>query len=196
MRHGQTEWSTAMKHTGLTDIPLTERGEELAQDIAPMMRLFDFSLVLSSPLQRARRTAELAGLTDVEIEPALVEWDYGGYEGLTTSEIRERLGYEWNVWDDGVVPGESPGETIEQVSARARSVIDRVRPALDVGDVALVAHGHLLRVLASVWLRTEPRFGAQLILDPGAICVLAYERHNPAIQHWNLLPLEEALPVD
>lgn len=192
IRHGKTEWSEAMKHTGLTDVPLLPKGEKLAAEIAPNLTGFDFSLVLSSPLQRARRTAELAGLGDHEIEPNLVEWDYGGYEGRTTAEIRDELGYDWNVWDDGVVPGDTPGETIEQVSARARSVIDRVTPALQHGDVALVAHGHLLRVLASVWLRTEPRFGAQLILDAGALCVLGYERHNPAIVHWNLLPLAEA----
>lgn len=187
LRHGQTEWAVAGKHTGLTDVPLTERGEELARATAKRLVGYDFSLVLASPLQRARRTAELVGLTDVQIDPNLVEWDYGGYEGLTTPEIRERLGYAWNVWQDGVVPGTaSPGETIEQVSARARAVIDRVTPALYDGDVALVAHGHLLRILAATWLRSELRFGAQLILDAGSVSVLGYERENPAIKAWNI----------
>ncbi|AKT51855.1 histidine phosphatase family protein [Arsenicicoccus sp. oral taxon 190] len=186
LRHGETEWSRAMKHTGLTDVPLTSAGEEAARRSAPLLAEFDFGLVLVSPKERARRTAELVGLTSSTVEPNLVEWDYGGYEGRTTTEIREELGYDWTVWEDGVVPGDSPGESIEQVAARARAVIDRVMPVLEEGkDVALVGHGHTNRVLTSVWLRTEPRFGAQLELDAGSICVLAYERHFPSIARWN-----------
>lgn len=185
LRHGETEWSKAMKHTGLTDIDLTSRGEELAVRTRPLLKRFRFAAVYVSPLRRAQRTAELVGLKDAVVERNLLEWDYGGYEGMTTAEIREQLGYDWSVWEDGVVRGETPGETIEQVAARARAVIDRVTPDLENGDVALVAHGHLLRVLAATWLRQGPRFGAQLILDAGSVSALGYERDNPAIEEWN-----------
>lgn len=177
-----------MKHTGLTDVPLTAKGEELARASAPALREFTIVRAVASPLQRARRTAELMGLTDIEIDPNLVEWDYGGYEGRTTAEIRDELGHEWTVWDDGVVPGQTPGETIEQVAARVRSVIDSVTDDLRRGDVALVAHGHTLRILAATWLRKDLRFGAQLILDPGHVSVLGYEREEPAIVRWNSPP--------
>lgn len=187
MRHGETEWSKAMRHTGLTDVPLTAAGEAAARRTAALLTGYRFGLVLVSPLQRARRTAELAGLTDTEVDANLVEWDYGGYEGVTTAQIRERVGYDWTVWEDGVVPGETPGESIEQVAARARAVIDRVMPVLERGeDVGLVAHGHTLRILTSVWLRTEPRFGAQIELDAGSVSVLGYERHFPSIVRWNV----------
>lgn len=185
LRHGETEWSKAMKHTGLTDIDLTPRGEELAVRTRPLLRRFRFTAAYVSPLHRARRTAELVGLKDVTIERNLLEWDYGGYEGMTTAQIREQLGYDWSVWDDGVVAGATPGETIEQVSARARAVIDRVTGDLEHGDVALVAHGHLLRILTATWLRQGPRFGSQLILDAGSVSVLGYERSTPAIEQWN-----------
>ena len=164
------------QHTGLTDVPLTARGEDLAR--AGGDRCFKgrtFAAVLTSPLVRARRTAELAGLDGAEIEPRLVEWDYGGYEGLTTPEIRERVGYPWTVFADGVVPGDTPGETVQDVAGRVRGVIDRVLPLLDDGDVALVGHGHALRVLASVFLEQDPCFGAQLILDAGSVSVLGHE---------------------
>lgn len=186
MRHGETEWSKAMRHTGLSDIPLTAAGEEAARRSAVLLEEFDFALVLTSPLERARRTAELVGLTGTQVDADLVEWDYGGYEGRTTAEIREELGYDWTVWQDGVVPGDTPGESIEQVAARVRTVIDRVMPLLvDGKDVALVGHGHTTRILTSVWLRTEPRFGAQLELDAGSVSVLGYERRSPSIQRWN-----------
>ena len=186
IRHGETEWSKAMKHTGTTDLDLTEHGEEAARRTAPLLEEFDFALVLSSPMRRARRTAELVGLPEPEIDPNLVEWDYGGYEGRTTAEIREELGYDWTVWQDGVAAGDSPGESIEQVAARARAVIDRVMPVLKEGKyVVLVGHGHTTRILTSVWLRTEPRFGAQLELHAGSISVLGYERAFPSIQRWN-----------
>lgn len=190
LRHGETEWSRAGRHTGLTDIPLTPRGEDLARRTQPMLAGYDFALVWTSPLERARRTAELVGLKATGVDPDLVEWDYGGYEGLTREEIRERVGYAWNVWTDGVAPGEgdhaSPGETVEQVAARARAVIDRALPTLEAGrDVALVAHGHLLRILTATWLRQPPRFGAQLLLDAGSVSVLSHELEQPAIMLWN-----------
>ena len=137
---------------------------------------------------RARRTAELAGLAGAETEPRLVEWDYGGYEGLTTPEIRARVGYAWTVFANGVVPGETPGETVQDVAGRVRGVIDRVLPLLAEGDVALVGHGHALRVLASVFLEQDPCFGAQLVLDAGSVSVLGHEHGVRAVQSWNRTP--------
>jgi len=185
MRHGETEWSRSGRHTGRTDIPLTSRGEQLGAQTGELLRGRVFSLVLTSPLQRASRTAQLAGLVDAEIDENLVEWDYGGYEGLTTNEIRTRVGRPWTVFEDGVIPGATPGESIEEVAARCRKVIDRITPLLNTGDVALVGHGHCLRILATVFLRQEPRFGAQLKLDAGSVSVLGYEREAPAIEGWN-----------
>ena len=188
LRHGETEWSRSGQHTGLTDVPLTPRGEELAREAATLLRGHTFAAVLTSPLVRARRTAELAGLTGAETEPRLVEWDYGGYEGLTTPEIRARVGHTWTVFAGGVVPGDTPGETVQDVAGRARGVIDRVLPLLDDGDVALVGHGHALRVLASVFLEQDPCFGAQLILDAGSVSVLGHEHGVRAVQSWNRTP--------
>jgi probable phosphoglycerate mutase len=184
VRHGETEWSRTGQHTGVTDLPLTPAGEEAARGLAGAMKEFDFSLVLSSPLQRARRTSELAGLQP-EVDPDLAEWDYGAYEGLTTPQVRERLGYDWTVFEHGVAPGETPGETVEEVAARASRVVRRAVGAMASGDVVLVAHGHLLRVLTSVFLQKEPRFGAQLLLDAGALSVLEYEKELPAVRLWN-----------
>lgn len=184
LRHGETEWSKSGQHTGLTDIPLTARGEELARRAGSLVAGYDFSLVLSSPLQRARRTAELAGLQP-EIDPLLVEWDYGGYEGRTTRDIRAELGYNWSAFTHGVVRGDTPGETVEEVAARASRVLTRVLPAMAEGDVALVAHGHYLRILAGVFLRLAPRFGAALTLDAGSVSVLGFYREAPAILVWN-----------
>ncbi len=184
VRHGETEWSRTGQHTGVTDLPLTPAGEEAARGLADAMKDFDFSLVLSSPLQRARRTAELAGLRP-EVDPDLAEWDYGAYEGLTTPQVRERLGYDWTVFEHGVAPGETPGETVEEVAARASRVVRRAVEAMTSGDVVLVAHGHLLRVLTSVFLQKEPRFGAQLLLDAGAVSVLEFEKELPAVRLWN-----------
>lgn len=187
LRHGETEWSRAGRHTGLTDLPLTERGVAGATAVARLLRGREFALVLASPLQRARRTAELAGLVP-EIEPALVEWDYGAAEGLTTAEIRTQRGAGWTVFGDGVTPGATPGETIEEVAARASRVLARIDAALHVGDVALVGHGHALRILTAVYLRQELRFAAQLPLAAGAVSVLGWEKDLPAIVSWNLLP--------
>ncbi|WP_404436627.1 histidine phosphatase family protein [Microbacterium aerolatum] len=192
LRHGETEWSRDGRHTGLTDIPLTAHGEELARSAGELVSDYDFRLVLSSPLQRSRRTAELAGL-DPEIDPLLVEWDYGGYEGRTTKEIRAELGYNWSAFTHGVIRGETPGETVEEVAARASRVLTRVLPAMADGDVALVAHGHYLRILAAVFLRQAPRFGAAITFGAGCVSVLGYDREHPAILAWNhgpRLPME------
>jgi probable phosphoglycerate mutase len=187
LRHGETEWSKSGQHTGRTDIPLTEHGEELARQSGRLVAGYHFVLALSSPLQRARRTAELAGLSP-EIDDDLLEWDYGGYEGLTTAAIRADLGYEWTVFSDGVPAGDTPGETVEEVAARASRVVKRAVAAMAEGDVALVGHGHCLRVLTSVFLRQEPRLGAQLLLDAGSVSVLQFDREQPAIRVWNQGP--------
>ena len=185
LRHGETEWSRSGRHTGRTDIALTPRGERLGAKTAELLKDFEFSLILSSPLQRARRTAHLAGLVDAQLDDNLMEWDYGGYEGLTTNEIRDRVGHPWTVFDDGVIPGATPGESIEEVAARCRKVIDRVLPFLATGDVALVGHGHCLRILATVFLRQELRFGSQILMDAGSVSVLGWEREVPVISSWN-----------
>lgn len=188
VRHGETGWSAAGRHTGRTDVPLTPRGEEQARALRAALAGLDVALVLASPLQRARRTAELAGLRPV-LDEDLVEWDYGGYEGLSTPEVRERLGApDWTVFRDGVVPGETPGETVEEVAARASRVLERVEEPLTRGDVLLVAHGHLLRVLAATRLRQGPRFAAHLLLRPATLCVLTEEHGVPAVDTWNLAP--------
>lgn len=188
LRHGETQWSKCGRHTGLTDVPLTARGEELGVKSAAMLTGRVFSLVLTSPLQRARRTAELVGLVDAEIDDNLMEWDYGGYEGLTTNEIRERVGQSWTLFDDGVIPGVTPGESIQEVAARCRKVLDRATPFLAIGDVALVGHGHCLRILATVFLRQQLRFGSQILLDAGSVSVLCSQREVPVISSWNRTP--------
>jgi broad specificity phosphatase PhoE len=186
VRHGQTEWSESGRHTGLTDVPLTAAGERQARALHAALNQFTPREVLVSPLRRARRTAELAGLGDAQVDPDLVEWDYGGYEGLTTPEIRERAASDWTVFADGVVPGDSPGETLEQLAARLRRVLARVRPMMTHSDVILVGHGHALRVLAACWLGAEPAFGARLLLEPATVSVLD-ERHDvSAVSSWNV----------
>ncbi|WP_337750010.1 histidine phosphatase family protein [Microbacterium sp. B19(2022)] len=195
LRHGETEWSRTGRHTGLTDIPLTARGEDLARRAGGLVADYDFSLVLTSPLVRAQRTAELAGL-HAEIDPLLVEWDYGGYEGRTTKDIRAELGYGWSTFTHGVIPGRTPGETVEEVAARASRVLTRVLPAMSQGDVALVAHGHFLRILTAVYLRLAPRFGAQISLDAGSVSVLGFAREQPAILSWNYGPELPSAPAE
>ena len=184
LRHGETEWSKEGRHTGLTDVPLTARGEELARGAGRLVAGYNFPLVLSSPLQRAQRTAELAGL-HAEVDSLLVEWDYGGYEGRTSRDIRSELGYNWSAFTHGVIRGRTPGETVEEVAARASRVLTRVLPAMAEGDVALIAHGHFLRILTAVFLRMAPRFAAQITLDAGSVSVLSFYREQPAILSWN-----------
>ncbi|MEV0229273.1 histidine phosphatase family protein [Nonomuraea sp. NPDC050786] len=184
LRHGETEWSKAGRHTGRTDLPLTEHGEDQASALASLVKGQVFDLVLVSPAQRARRTAELAGLNGYEVDPDLWEWDYGGYEGITTPEIRStRPG--WYLWRDGVIPGdaEHPGESAEQVAARADRVIARARAV--EGRVALVAHGHFLRVLAARWLGLGPEEGRLLKLDTGTYSRLGFEHEEPVLTTWN-----------
>jgi broad specificity phosphatase PhoE len=189
LRHGQTEWSQAGRHTGRTDIPLTAHGEECARELAPALAKLNITAVFTSPAQRATRTAELAGLTRAELDPDLWEWDYGGYEGQTTAQIRqERPG--WYLWRDGIIPGdaEHPGETVEDVGRRADRVLARVRPLLPGGDVVLVAHGHVLRVLTARWLGLVPADGRLFRLDTGTISALGTEHDEPVISTWNVPP--------
>jgi broad specificity phosphatase PhoE len=189
VRHGETEWSRAGKHTGRTDVPLTPAGETAAAALAPMLARRNIVAVFTSPARRAVATAALAGLDNAKPDPDLWEWDYGGYEGLTTPQIREqRPG--WYLWRDGVIPGdaEHPGETVDQVGQRVDRVLDRVRPLLDSGDVALVAHGHVLRVLTARYLGLEPTAGRLFRLDTGTISTLESEHDEPVISSWNVPP--------
>ena len=179
VRHGETEWSRAGKHTGRTDIPLTERGRQEAQAVGVALQGRRFALVLTSPLARAAETCRLAGLGDVaEPREELMEWDYGAYEGRETIDIRkERPG--WTLWRDGV----PEGETIAQVQARVDRVIAELRSV--AGDAAVFAHGHLLRMLAARWLGLEPAAGRLFALDPATISILGYERETAVVQMWN-----------
>jgi len=191
LRHGETEWSLAGRHTGRTDIPLTPRGEAAAAALAPLLARRDIVAAFSSPAQRAVRTAELAlGPSLVaKQDPDLWEWDYGGYEGLTTAQIQEqRPG--WYLWRDGVIPGdaEHPGETVEQVGERVDRVLGRVGPLLADGDVALVAHAHVLRILTARYLRLPPDDGRLFRLDTGTISTLGTEHGEPVILSWNVPP--------
>jgi probable phosphoglycerate mutase len=189
LRHGETEWSLAGKHTGRTDIPLTAHGEECAKVLAPMLARRHIVAAFASPAQRAARTAALAGLAAAKPDPDLWEWDYGGYEGMTTAEIRQqRPG--WYLWRDGVIPGDAghPGETVRQVAERVDRVLGRVRPLLAEGDVALVAHGHVLRVLTARYLRLEPSAGRLFRLDTGTLSTLGTEHDEPVMLSWNMPP--------
>jgi len=186
LRHGRTDWAHTGRHTGLTDVPLDEVGEEQARALGSVVGSRTWSAVVTSPLTRASRTAELAGLNVTDVDADLVEWDYGGYEGLTTPQIRQKLGTQWTVFADGVVPGDSPGETLEQVAARAAGALARLRPALERGDVAVVAHGHLLRVLAAVWVGLPPAAAAHLELDPSSVSELSEHHGVPTIASWNV----------
>jgi len=182
VRHGATEWSESGQHTGLTDLPLLAEGEDEARALAPVLAGRSFALVLSSPLVRAVRTAELAGLEGIEIEPDLLEWDYGEVEGRTTAELRE-VDPGWTVFD-GAIAG---GETAAEVGVRVDRVIARCRAA-GGDEVALVGHGHCLRIVAARWLGLEVRDGRLLALGSGTICELAWEREQPVIKTWGLKP--------
>jgi broad specificity phosphatase PhoE len=189
LRHGQTEWSLAGKHTGRTDIPLTARGEAAAKSLAPLLSRRHIGAVFTSPARRAVTTAALAGLGSARPDPDLWEWDYGGYEGLTTLQIRQRRP-GWYLWSDGVIPGDGdhPGETIEQVAHRVGRMLAQVVPLLADGDVALVAHGHVLRVLTACYLRLPPADGRLFRLDTGTVSTLGTEHAEPVITSWNVSP--------
>jgi broad specificity phosphatase PhoE len=189
LRHGETDWSRSGQHTGRTDVPLTAVGEAAAAALAPALADCRIVAAFTSPASRAWRTAEIAGLADAKVDPDLQEWDYGGYEGLTSEQIRLQHP-AWLLWRDGVIPGDAqhPGETIEEVAARADAVLGRVRPLLADGDVVLVSHGHLLRVLTACWLQLEPVEGRCFRLDTGTISRLGTEHDQPVITSWNVPP--------
>jgi probable phosphoglycerate mutase len=179
VRHGETEWSKALRHTGRTDIPLTEEGCRQAERVGEALRGRSFVLVLTSPLQRAAESCRLAGFGDVaQTRDDLMEWDYGDYEGERTAEIREEAP-GWTVFRDGA----PNGENAEQVGARADRVLDEVRAA--DGDALLFAHGHLLRVLTARWLGLDARDGRLFALDPGTLSTLGYERETSVLRLWN-----------
>lgn len=181
VRHSETEWSAVGKHTGRTDVPLSDAGRARAAALKAALGGHDYVLVLCSPLLRARQTCELAGFGDVAVPcEDLREWDYGEYEGLTTPEIWAQRP-DWNLWRDGCPGGERP----EQVAARADRVIERARGA--DGDVLAFAHGHILRVLTARWLAMEPGAGARFALDAGAIGVLGHERATEVLRRWNVV---------
>jgi broad specificity phosphatase PhoE len=181
VRHGETEWSRDLKHTGRTDVPLTERGREQATRLGSALSAWAFALVLTSPLRRSTETARLAGFGDAQPRRDLMEWDYGDYEGLTTEEIRKDVP-GWTVFNCGVPNGES----IELVSIRADRIVAEARQAGGGGNVLIFGHGHMLRILAARWLGLEPDAGRLFALDSATLSTLGYERENPAIREWNL----------
>ncbi|MDR7383437.1 histidine phosphatase family protein [Promicromonospora iranensis] len=202
LRHGETEWSASGQHTGRTDIPLTPAGEEQARFAGATLADYEFAAVYTSPLVRARHTAELAGYPDAVVDEDLAEWDYGPVDGRTSADVSAELGREFLIFDDGVrvLPPSAehadgrPGETLDEVAVRAARVLARAEETLagraragdSGGDVLLVAHGHLLRVLAAVWLGVDPRLGARFELGTAAVCQLGYGHGLRTIEGWNL----------
>ena len=183
VRHGETEWTLSGQHTGVTDIPLTENGRQTAKLWQRVFTKESFALVLTSPLQRARETCELSGLGDqADVDPDLVEWNYGEYEGLTRRQIHEKAP-GWMIFADGAPGGETPA----QVGARVDRTIDKVRA--EKGNVALFAHGHFLRLFAARWLGLPATDGRHFLLDPGTLGILSYYQGIPAIQRWNAQPM-------
>lgn len=178
LRHGETEWALSGQHTGRTDIPLTEKGREQAKLLTEPLRKVQFSAVLTSPLSRAQETAKLAGFDNATICDDLAEFDYGAYEGLTTVEIRQQIP-DWAIWTHPC----PRGETMEQVAARTAKVIELAKQS--GGNVALVSHGHLLRILTTTWLQLPPSEGRHFMLDTSTISILGHERESPAIKMWN-----------
>jgi broad specificity phosphatase PhoE len=179
VRHAETEWSRSGRHTGRTDVPLTDAGRARARELGARVGGRDFALVLVSPLGRARETARLAGLGDpCQVREDLLEWDYGDYEGITTASIREERP-DWYLWRDGV----PNGETADEVGARCDRVIEEIL-SVD-GDVAAFAHGHILRALAARWLEEPVGFGGRLFLSTGSVCVLGFEREVRVVRLWN-----------
>ena len=182
MRHGETEWSLSGRHTGKTDIPLTEEGRRQANALGAELKPWKFALVLTSPLQRAAETCRLAGYANrAQTRLELIEWDYGRYEGMTTAQITQSHP-DWSLWRDGC-PG---GEMVADVGRRVDRVITEIRAA--DGDVLIFAHGHVLRVLTARWLEESPETGRHYMLQTAALCVLGSEHTDPVIQRWNQPP--------
>ena len=178
-RHGETEWSLNGRHTGTTDLPLTENGRWRARNLAPRLEGRDFALVLTSPMQRAIDTCKRAGLGErAQVRDDLHEWNYGDYEGITTAQVRER-NPDWSLWRDGCPNGEAAAD----VGARADRLIAEARAA--DGDVIFFGHGHMLRVVGARWVDLPPEDGGLLGLSTGALCTLGYEHDRSIIVHWN-----------
>lgn len=194
VRHGETEWSRILKHTGRTDVALTPAGETQARNAAPHLRHLQPGLVLCSPLQRARQTATLAGFTDFIIDEDLAEWDYGSFEGERTHDIRIRIGQpDWVIWNSHIPAGDTPGEQVEDVGRRADRVLSRCRASMASGqDCLLFAHGHFLRILTARWLGLPAQQGRLFRLDPVRLSGLGIEHEQPVIQLWNS-PAEAAI---
>ncbi|WP_207392698.1 histidine phosphatase family protein [Aeromicrobium sp. IC_218] len=186
VRHGETEWSSTGKHTSVTDLDLTDEGVEVAGALRPALGLVDFDHVHTSPRLRARRTAELAGFPDAQVDDDLVEWAYGDYEGITTPQIRER-DPGWTVWD-GVTPN---GETPAEVAARLDRVVERA--VTEGGRTLVFGHSHALRVLAARWLGLTPQRGRHFFLSTATISVLGEDRGERVVRHWNVSP-DQARP--
>lgn len=183
LRHGETEWAKTGQHTGKTDIPLTDVGRQQAQQLAPHLAKIDFAAVYVSPLSRARDTAALAGLTkNVHVEQRLIEFDYGAYEGRTSEDIHKTIP-DWTIWS-GPCPG---GESLRGVANRCKDFLSSINAVS--GNIALVSHGHLLRILTSVWLGCDPTFGKHILLDPARVSILRFDRGIPAVDIWNSQPL-------
>ena len=181
LRHGATEWALNGRHTGSTDLPLLPEGEAEARALGPVLSQQQFAAVFSSPLQRAQRTCELAGLGDqMQICDDIIEWNYGDYEGITTATIRESIP-EWTVWSHGCPNGEDPPE----VEARCARAISTALAIPEDGDVALFAHGHILRALAGTWLGLGATGGQLMKLGTASVSILGWERGTPTIQRWN-----------
>lgn len=187
LRHGETEWSKSGQHTGRTDVPLTEAGRRAAAALESHLAGHRFAWVGCSPLSRARETAQLAGLHPQDFLDDLLEWDYGQFEGRTTAEIRaERKDPDWVIWDAHIDAGETPGEQPEDVAKRCQRVIERCLAFVQNGDdVALVAHGHVLRILTATWLGLDPHAGRLFALETGTVSYLSFERTQRVIELWN-----------
>ncbi|HWU59045.1 MAG TPA: histidine phosphatase family protein [Microbacteriaceae bacterium] len=194
VRHGETEWSRTGQHTGVTDLSLTEAGERRATAVGRVLASAfgdtRIDVVLTSPRQRARRTAELAGFgAEATVDDNVAEWDYGAYEGLTSEQIMEQTGASWNIWTDGVPAGATPGEQPADVHARAEAVIGRLANVLDGGGRAIVfSHSHFLRALTATWLQLPISGGGLFSLDTGSISTLGFEHRRRAVKSWNYVP--------
>jgi broad specificity phosphatase PhoE len=184
IRHGETEWSATRRHTGNTDVELTERGRAQARALQPLLATIEPAAVVTSPRRRAMETCRLAGFADrARVDDRLVEWDYGDAEGRTTAEMREEIP-GWSVWTHPL-PG---GETIDAVADRVDALLADLAPADDETDVLLFGHAHLFRILAARWIGLPPSHGQHLVLDPGTVSRLGHERETPCIDRWNVAP--------
>ncbi|MEO6828028.1 MAG: histidine phosphatase family protein [Microbacteriaceae bacterium] len=189
VRHGETEWSRDGRHTSVTDVALTATGRQQAKQVGQALAGRRFAVVLTSPRQRAWTTAELAGFSTYRVDPNLVEWNYGPFEGRTTAQIAAELGHPWTIWAGGAADEPLPGESAAEVGARADAVLGSLEPQLSRGEAVLVfAHAHTLRILAARWLGLPADEGARFALGTGSISTLGFEHGGRVLQRWNLQP--------